>query len=259
MSSAISWNPAFYQNKHAFVYKYGENLIDILSPQPGERILDIGCGTGQLTNLIRQKGAEVVGIDSSQEMIAQARSAFPEIEFKVKDALNLSYYQKFDAVFSNATIHWIPNQRKLARNIYNALKPRGRMAVEFGGKGNVQNIIGALKKQLLYRNFDRNAKMNLWYFPSIAEYTTLLESIGFNISIAQHYDRNTELADAENGIKDWIQMFCSAYFDGIPDSKKEDIVKAAETSLQKTNYYHGKWYADYKRLRIIATKPSLNT
>ncbi len=256
MRPTTTWNPAFYNQKHAFIYQYGESLVDILSPQPGERILDVGCGTGQLTNLISQKGALVVGIDSSQEMIAQAQASYPGIEFQVMDALKLPFKENFDAIFSNAVLHWIQPPKKVAQKLFQSLKPGGRMVVELGGKGNIQRIMQALKTQFLLRAYELNASINIWYFPSLGEYTTLLEKVGFVVQWAHYFDRDTELDDAANGIQDWIKMFGGAFFTGIPANEQEDIIQAAQETLRETNYHHDKWFADYKRLRIVATKIS---
>src|SRR5690349_1218807 len=133
----MKWNTDLYDNNHAFVSRYGEDVIALLNPQAGERILDLGCGTGDLAEIIRQKGAAVTGLDSSPEMVATAAGKYPHIRFDVTSATDFSYEEKFDAIFSNATLHWVLECQKAIACIYNNLKPNGgRFVAEFGGKGN---------------------------------------------------------------------------------------------------------------------------
>ena len=138
--SATTWNPQLYTQKHHFVYQYGEALVKLLNPQPGERILDVGCGTGELTNQISQSGAEVVGIDSSKELIVAAQQQFPGLTFLHRDATQLLDTEQYDALFSNAVLHWIKDQDTVTPRMFRALKPGGRLVAEFGGQGNVQTI-----------------------------------------------------------------------------------------------------------------------
>ncbi len=135
------WDANFYENQHNFVWQYGEDLLQLLNPQPGEVILDLGCGTGQLTAKIAQSGAEVIGIDSAVTMIDKARQNYPHLRFDVADACNFVVEQPLDAVFSNAALHWIQPPETAVRCIYQALKPGGRFVAEFGGKGNISVII----------------------------------------------------------------------------------------------------------------------
>jgi trans-aconitate methyltransferase len=131
------WNANLYDAKHAFVWKYGADLVPLLAPQSGERILDIGCGTGHLTAQIAESGARVVGVDRSPEMATAARKAYPKLQFEVADARDLPFRDEFDAVFSNAMLHWIREPELVVRSVRNALRPGGRFVAEFGGKGNI--------------------------------------------------------------------------------------------------------------------------
>ncbi|KAM3095193.1 class I SAM-dependent methyltransferase, partial [Phormidesmis sp. 146-12] len=137
------WNANLYESRHAFVWQSGESLIELLSPQPGERILDLGCGTGQLTQQIATH-AQVVGIDRSPTMIETAQHNYPGLKFLVADAQNFQVDRPFDAVFSNAVLHWISNPDSVIQSVYYALRSGGRFVAEFGGKGNVQAIVRAL-------------------------------------------------------------------------------------------------------------------
>jgi trans-aconitate methyltransferase len=132
----VTWNAKLYDDKHGFVSKYGEDLLGWLDPVNGERILDVGCGTGQLAAQIAQHGAKVTGFDYSAQMIEKARAAYPEIPFDIMDARNFHYDQPFDALFSNAALHWINEPEAVIGSMYRALKPGGRLVIEMGGKGN---------------------------------------------------------------------------------------------------------------------------
>src|SRR5206468_2153174 len=127
-----------YDDKHSFVWKYGKEVLDLLAPREGERILDVGCGTAHLTNQIASRGARVVGLDKSSAMIERARALYPELQLEVADATDFHFDEPFDAVFSNAAIHWMKDQDAVARAVFNALKPGGRFVAEFGGKGNIK-------------------------------------------------------------------------------------------------------------------------
>lgn len=248
------WNPELYNSKHAFVYQYGESLVDLLAPKAGERILDVGCGSGQLTAKIHEISGEVVGIDNSAAMIADAQAIYPEVKFKVADAANFSFSQPFDAIFSNAALHWVTNYEGAIRCMYENLKTKGRLVIEMGGKGNVQTITDSLRTSLQQRGFEKQAALTLWYFPSIGEYTSLLEKQGFAVKLAQHFDRPTELANEDTGIIDWLSMFAGAFFEGVPQDDQL-VIKAEVQEKSKPYCFKGrKWYADYKRLRISAVK-----
>ncbi|MBS1916786.1 MAG: methyltransferase domain-containing protein [Bacteroidetes bacterium] len=252
------WNASLYDNKHDFVFKYGEDLADTLAPKAGERILDLGCGTGHLTNTLAASGAIVVGIDNSPEMIAKAKQEYPSIDFRVLSATDFHFDESFDAVFSNAVLHWVLDKEAAIDCMYSNLKRNGRLVLEMGGKGNVESIINALKKTLQRRGFNDNAAKQVWYFPSLSKYTSLLEKRGFRVTYAAHFNRDTELKDTENGVKDWIKMFCSSYLKNVDETIVNDILKEVQDELKPTHFKNGKWYADYKRLRVVAIKPPIS-
>ena len=131
-----SWNAHLYDDKHSFVFKYGEDLVDMLNPQAGERILDLGCGTGYLTNVIAGSGATVVGIDNSLEMISKAKTQYPALEFKVQSATEFYFDEHFSAIFSNAVLHWVLQKEMAIDCMYRNLKRSGRLVLEFCGKQN---------------------------------------------------------------------------------------------------------------------------
>ena len=245
------WDADLYDNKHSFVAKYGKDVLGWLAPQKGEHVLDVGCGTGTLTEKISETGAIVTGIDASPEMIAKAKQAYPGIEFVVKDATDFSLDKKFDAAFSNAAFHWIKDQQKVLQCINSRLKPGGRLVYEMGAKHNVETIHNVVKKVLIEKGFEQNANIGVNYFSSAAEQATMLEKDGFTISNIIQFDRPTELV-GEDGMKNWIMQFGQAFFKNIPAEKIEVILDRSVAILKETNYKHGKWYADYKRLRVKA-------
>lgn len=248
-----SWDAVLYEDKHAFVWQYGEDLLKFLNPQPGESILDLGCGTGQLTEKIAQAGAEVMGVDYAHEMIEKARKNYPHIRFDVADARNFQVDKPLDAVFSNAVLHWVKEADCAIASIHKSLKPGGRFVAEFGGKGNVQAIATALESALEAINISAQA-LNPWYFPSIGEYASLLEQQGFDVIHAMLFARPTPLADGEAGMANWIQMFASTFLEGLSGEQQIQVIRVVEEYLKPTLYQQGTWKADYRRIRIVAIK-----
>lgn len=252
-STNDSWNAKLYDNKHSFVSKYGNSLVELLAPKQGEKVLDLGCGTGDLANTFYEYGVEIIGVDKSDNMVEQAILKYPPIEFLVQDATELGYHSEFDAVFSNATLHWVQPAIKALQGIYQCLKIGGRFVAEFGGKGNVQTITDEIIHQIKEAGFDFKKEQFPWFYPSIAEYSTLMEDVGFRVTFAQHYDRPTKL-DGDNGLKNWIAMFGNHLFNGIPEKAKNEIVTKVESNLKETLYKDDNWIADYKRIGVIGVK-----
>jgi trans-aconitate methyltransferase len=247
-----NWNVSLYDQKHAFVFEYGKGVISLLEPKPDETILDLGCGSGHLAKSIADAGANVVGIDSSSSMVEAARTAYPDIEFLVADARNFSFPTRFDAIFSNATLHWVPEAESVVQCIAKALKPGGRFVAEFGGKGNVAQITTALQQslqELLHREVDSG-----WYFPSIGEYASLLEKYGLLVRSAWLFDRPTKLEEGEKGLRNWIEMFTGSMLCNIPEDVKQQVLERTEAKLRGQLFKDGNWFADYRRLRVVAYK-----
>ena len=248
------WNANLYDKQHSFVSKYGESLIELLAPEQGEYILDLGCGTGDLANQLHQQyGTKILGIDNSERMVAQAREKYPTLSFRVQDATKLNFDSEFDAVFSNATLHWVKPPTKALQCIYKSLKKGGRFIAEFGGKGNVQIITNEIIQQIIAAGLECNEEDFPWFYPSIGEYSSLMEKTGFRVIYAQHFDRPTPL-DGENGLKNWIQMFGNQLFIHVSDGAKDEIISNVEYKLKKELYRDGHWTADYKRIRVIGLK-----
>ncbi len=199
-----TWNAELYDDKHSFVWKLGSSVVELLAPQPGERILDLGCGTGQLTALIAETGAEVVGLDNSPAMVEEARRLHPQLEFKEADAHDFDVAEPFDAVFSNAALHWIKEPDKVVACIAQSLKQDGRMAVEFGGHGNVRYLSTAI--ETASQSLLGEMAPHPWYFPSIAEFAALLEYHGLEVTQAALIDRPTPL-EGDDGLRNWVRTF----------------------------------------------------
>lgn len=254
MNSINVWNPSLYDQKMQFVSKYGESLIDILSPREGERILDLGCGTGELTAKIAEHNALVTGIDYSEEMINAARNKYSHIQFNVGEGQSFVVNQPYDAIFSNAALHWMKDAKGVLSSVHQALKPKGRFVAEFGGKGNIQSIIESIS-YFLQHEYSIDAKeRNPWYFPSIGEYSVLLEETGFKVLFAQHFNRITPLADGEDGMQQWLESFAGDFVTGLSHSKKKHLFGQVTKHLKPQLYIKGQFEADYQRIRIVAIR-----
>lgn len=246
-----SWDAELYEDRHGFVWRHGEALLDLLAPKAGERILDLGCGTGHLCARIAQAGAAVVGLDSSTDMLAQARSAYPHLEFVHGDARDFRFAEPFDAVFSNAVLHWVHEPQTVIHCVRQALKPRGRFVAEFGGRGNVDAIIRAMRTAAAAVGCRLAGP--LWYFPSVAEYATLLEAAGLELTFAALFDRPTPL-EGDEGLRDWVRMFAGRVLEQAPAERRAAFLAAVEEAARSELFRAGGWVADYRRLRVVAVQ-----
>lgn len=245
------WDSNLYNTKHNFVTNYGFDILKILMPQPHELILDLGCGTGDLTDNIAKAGAKVVGIDSSPSMIKKAQLNFPEIKFMVADGHDFNFDYQFDAVFSNAALHWMTQPKKVIANVYASLKPGGRFVFEMGGHSNVHNVLNSIEVALKKFGLAYNDIIN--YYPKLGTYSSLLEDAGFRVDYAQTFERPTKL-EGKDGLRNWVKMFRSNVLQQIPESKHEDFLNTVEEIGRPTLYRDGIWWADYVRLRVVAKK-----
>lgn len=249
-----TWNSKLYDEKHQFVSQYGENLIEVLNPIYGENILDLGCGTGDLASQLAEKGAIVTGIDPSGDMIQKALDKYPVLDFHIQSAEEMVFSEKFDAVFSNAVFHWVKDPELALENIYNSLKTGGRFVTEFGGKDNVKMLTQSLMDTLSEFGYHENAKKEIWFFPSPAEFSVMLENAGFTIKWIWYFDRPTELNSTESGVQDWFRMFGEPFFDKVAEKDIVEILKVTTEKYKSENIVKGKLYADYKRLRVWVEK-----
>ncbi|MGE7090526.1 class I SAM-dependent methyltransferase [Lysinibacillus sp. NPDC048646] len=248
-----SWNADLYDQKHAFVSKFGESLVDLLAPQPDEIILDIGCGTGDLAQEIAAQGAIVQGIDASPEMISTAQQKYPTITFAVQDAATMHFTNEFDAIFSNAALHWMKQQDSVIQRIFQALKPNGRFVAEMGGHGNIASIVGALRQSMHDLRFPYIEDYFPWYFPTAEQYQSMLENAGFTVDGITLYERPTPL-QGEDGLRNWLVMFSNNMLQHLSDDEKERVYTKCEELLKPSYYHDGQWLADYCRLRFVAYK-----
>lgn len=243
-----SWDTDRYQTQHSFVWHYGADLVDLLDPQPGEHILDLGCGTGQLTQTLAETGAIVHGIDADAAMIEVAQAQYPQLSFAIADARNFQLERPADSIFSNAALHWVKPPEPAVRAIARALRPGGKFVAEFGGKGNVQKIVAAVE------TVRQQTNLSPWYFPSISEYTQLLETHGLEVTFAALVDRPTPLDQGDQGLANWLKMFGGQLFRGLEPDDIETAIRRVETLLRAQLYDGNRWSADYRRLRVVAIK-----
>ena len=242
-----TWNPTSYAENAAFVPTLGAGVLDWLSPQPGERILDLGCGDGQLTAKIAASGAKVVGVDASPAMVeaAQARG----LDARVCNAESLPFSSEFDAVFSNAALHWVQNQDAMIAGVKRSLKPSGRFVAEMGGHGNIAAIRVALMA-VLERHGCAGLEDGVNYYPAPGAYTERLESHGFTIEEMQLIPRPTPLP---TGMRTWLTTFRSGVLERVPESLRDTIIDETVALLEPAlRDERGNWTGDYIRLRFIA-------
>ncbi|OPL09554.1 MAG: methyltransferase type 11 [delta proteobacterium ML8_F1] len=248
----IQWDAKQYTQNFSFVHQYGRGLIELIENPGGAEVLDLGCGTGDLTRQLKEEGMKVIGMDASREQLEIAKATHPEISFVHGDATEFSLVAPVDVVFSNAVLHWIDGDKHpgMLNKVHEALKPAGQFIFEFGGSGNNHLIHQALRKGFEKRGY---AYVFPFYFPSIGEYTPKLESAGFKVVYAHLFDRMTEL-EGEDGLYNWIKMFIKAPFQEIPESDEEAIISEALLELRAKLHINGKWHADYVRIRCKAIK-----
>jgi len=241
------WSAELYAEHGAFVPKLGEPVLELLAPQPGERILDLGCGNGTLTARIAELGAHVVGLDASPELVAAARAK--GLDARLGDARALAFEGEFDAVFSNAALHWMNDPDAVLEGVGRALVPGGRFAGEFGGHGNVASICTAL---LAILGEDRAPARLPWYFPTADEYARRLRAHGFTVASIVSIPRPTPLP---TGMRPWLDTFAGPFLGGLTDSECSAVLDRAVTLLAPSlRDASGNWTADYVRLRFHATR-----
>ena len=243
--STSKWDAAEYARVGGFVAELGEAALDLLDPQPGEHVLDVGCGDGALTEKIIERGATVVGIDNSLSMVAAAKAR--GLDARLMDAADLRFSEAFDAAFSNATLHWVLDKERAARAIWFALKFGGRFAGEMGGDGNLATLREALDDVLVARGFGPPTFAANWY-PGVEDFVAIYEQAGFKDVDARLIERPTPL---EHGVAAWVTTFRRGWLDRaeVPEEERADIAAAVADRV-------GTNVADYVRLRFIMRKPN---
>jgi|MDTC01.3.fsa_nt_gb trans-aconitate methyltransferase len=252
-STEDHWNADLYKSKHNFVFEYGRGLIELLEIEPGDDVLDLGCGTGELTQELAARGAKAVGVDSSSAMIEQASAQFPDVHFEERNVYSLNYTEAFDAIFSNAMLHWVTDPDKAIAAMAQALRPSGQLVLEMGGLGNMGHAIESFESALEGTGLPSRSANNPWYFPSIADYTTRLETAGFCVSSAVLFERPTKL-EGNEGLHNWYRMFASSFLSGLDSREQDSVIARAAELARETLCQDGQWYADYVRLRVTAKK-----
>jgi trans-aconitate methyltransferase len=243
------WEAERYARNARFVAELGAPLIDVLDPQPGERILDLGCGDGAFTAMVSASGAEVRGIDASADLVAAARVR--GVAAELGNGRELAYDAEFDAVVSNAALHWMGAPDRVLEGVSRALRPHGRFVGEMGGKGNVASIVTALVAVLDRRGVD-GASAIPWYFPTAHEYRARLEANGFRVDEIALVPRPTPLA---TGMNAWLETFGAPFLSRLPIAERAGAAREAVALLAHSlRDDAGNWTADYVRLRFKATK-----
>jgi trans-aconitate methyltransferase len=249
MSTAQTWDPATYARNARFVSDLGSPVMELLAPKPGERILDLGCGDGALTKKLADLGCEVVAVDSSVAQVEAARKL--GLNASVISGEELQYHAEFDAVFSNAVLHWIKRADAMLAGVYRSLKPGARFVAECGGHGCVHKIRTALVQALDRRGLDGEARVP-WYFPTPGDYATRLERAGFRVDSIALIPRPTPLP---GDIIGWLETFALSFFQGFSHEARTACLEEVRTVLEpQLRDADGTWIADYVRLRFAATK-----
>lgn len=256
-----SWDSSTYDRDFSFVAAYGETILGWLDPRPGERILDLGCGTGDLTARLLDSGAAVVGLDSDAAMAAAFRARLPQVPLVVHDAQQPwpsgpPLDRPFDAVFSNAALHWMPEADAVATSMASALVPDGRLAVELGGVGNVAAVQGAAEQAAA----ELGVAPPRWnrYYPTPATYAAVLEAAGFEVRQLELADRPTRLSGPD-GLANWLRLFGRGALAHLDLAEQQALIARAVDIARPQLFSDGSWWADYRRLRVLALLSTVAT
>ncbi|HZP34140.1 MAG TPA: class I SAM-dependent methyltransferase [Candidatus Acidoferrales bacterium] len=250
MNSTQTWDPGRYARNARFVSDLGMPVVHLLAPRPGERILDLGCGDGVLAAKLAEMGCEVVGIDASEMQVAAARKL--GVDARVISGEALPFRDEFDAVFSNAALHWMLRPDDVIAGVWRALRRGGRFVAEMGGKGCVETIKLALLAALARRGI-RGESLVPWYFPTIEDYSARLRKAGFVISYIALFPRLTPLP---GDVTAWLETFAENFLRALPPSQWPLFLQEVGEELRpKLCDGNGCWTADYVRLRFAAQKP----
>ncbi|MEW5421984.1 trans-aconitate 2-methyltransferase [Amorphus sp. 3PC139-8] len=248
--TAQEWSAERYVRDAGFVAELGVGVVEWLAPRKGERILDLGCGDGALTLDLVGQGCDVTGVDGSADMIEAAKAR--GLEAQVMDGQALRFDGDFDAVFSNAALHWMPKPEAVAAGVRKALKPGGRFVGEFGGFGNCAAIVTALVSLARARGLPQELAMP-WYFPTETAYAKVLQAAGFEVKRMMLFARPTPVPA---GIKGWLEVFRAPLFDAYGEDRADALAEAEALLSPSLRDEVGNWTADYVRLRFEAMLPA---
>ena len=246
----MKWDADRYNASCGAITEHGRELVEIVRQKNCRRVLDIGSGTGVLAKALADITDEVVGIDSSKEMVEKAKSTYRDIEFIEMDAYDMRWKNHFDGVFSNAVFHFIQNHDLLLDNVYNALTKKGYLICEFGGNGNISEILIAMEQVCTKRgkNF-----VNRFYYPENDAYISLLQKHHFTPETVVTYDVNTPLKGAD-GFRNWMRQAFSVEMGWLDAEAKNEVYVELEDMLRNTHMKNDEWYIPNRRIRVVAQK-----
>lgn len=254
-AAASTWDAWGYDQRFGYVSRLGAGVVDLLEPRLGERILDLGCGTGELLERIIAGGSSGIGLDADEAMVERARQRLPGVEIMLADAQAFTLAEPVDAVFSNAALHWLTRPDAVATCVAAALKPGGRFVAEMGGAGNVAAIIAAVRQAVEERRPDLVVTVP-WYFPNVAQQSAVLERAGLRVARMEHFARPTPLSSQSDGAADWVRMFGASMLAGLQDDERAGVLARVNELTAPSLLRSDGWIADYWRLRFVAFKPS---
>jgi len=250
VAMAAGWDADRYQRQFGFVSAMAGDLVELLDPRPGEVVLDLGCGTGELAAEIQGRGARVWALDADPAMVEAARGRLGPGRVRLADGRDFTLPEPVDAVFSNAALHWMPRPGEVLARVRAALRPGGRFVAELGGAGNIDAILEAFAAALAEAGLPGPASP--WYFPTPGEYATLLEAGGFRVARMEHFARPTPLEGGDHALADWLAMFGRSLTAAVPlDLLPRVVARTAELAAPRLRR-DGRWVADYWRLRFVA-------
>jgi trans-aconitate methyltransferase len=247
---AAGWDADRYQRRFGYVSAMAGDLVELLDPQAGETILDLGCGTGELAAEIRGRGARVWALDADPAMVAAARERLGPERVLLADGHNFTLPEPVDAVFSNAALHWMPRPGEVIARVRAALARGGRFVAELGGAGNIDAILESLGAAMTEAGLPTPATP--WYFPTPGQYATLLEAGGFRVARMEHFARPTPLTGGDHALADWLAMFGRSLTAALPPDLKTRMVERTAELAAPRLCRDGRWVADYWRLRFVA-------